>query len=98
MLTLRFTARIWYWRGPSPWYFVSVPRKHSLALRAMASVLTYGWGVIPVTARIGKTVWTTSLFPKDALYAVPLRSDVRKAEQLDEGDQIGVELTTGEPR
>jgi len=98
VLTLRFTARIWYWRGPSPWYFVSVPRKQSLALRGLASVLTYGWGVIPVTARVGKTVWTTSLFPRDDLYAVPLRSDVRKVERLDEGDQIRVELTTGEPR
>jgi hypothetical protein len=98
MLTLQFTGPIWYWRGPAPWYFVTVPHKHSLALRSMASVLTYGWGVIPVTARIRKTTWTTSLFPRDGLYAVPVRADVRKAEQLDQSDRVRIELTTGDPR
>ena len=98
MLTLQFTGRIWYWRGPAPWYFVSVPHKHSVALRAMAPVLTYGWGVIPVTVRIKKTAWTTSLFPRAELYAVPIRTEVRKAERLDEGDRVRIELTTGEPR
>lgn len=98
MLTLKFTARIWYWRGPAPWYFASVPDKHSRAIRAMSSVLTYGWGVIPVTARIGSTSWTTSLFPRDDLYALPIRAAVRKAEQLDEGDRVRIEMTTGEPR
>ena len=98
MLTLQFTGRIWYWRGPAPWYFVTVPRKHSLALRTISSALSYGWGVLPVTARIGNTAWTTSLFPRDGLYAVPLRTSVRKAEGLDEGDRVRIELTTGEPR
>lgn len=98
MLTLQFTGKIWYWRGPAPWYFVSVPGKHSAAIRALAAVLTYGWGVIPVTARIGATEWTTSLFPRDELYAVPIRANVRKAEQLDQGDRVRVTLTTGDPR
>ena len=35
--------------------------------------MTYGWGMIPVSARIGKTAWKTSLFPKDGLYIAPLR-------------------------
>jgi hypothetical protein len=98
MLTLQFTGKIWYWRGPAPWYFITVPRKHSLALRALSSALTYGWGVIPVTARIKDTAWTTSLFPRDELYAVPIRLAVRKAERLDEGDRVRIELTTGDPR
>jgi hypothetical protein len=98
MLTLTFTGQIWYWRGPAPWYFVTIPPKHSRAIRALASALTYGWGVIPVTARIRETTWTTSLFPRDELYAVPIRTDVRKAEQLDQGDRVRVELITSDPR
>jgi hypothetical protein len=62
----------------------------------MAPALTYGWGV--VTARIRNTAWTTSLFPRDGRCALPLRNDVRKAEQLDEGDRVRVELTTSEPQ
>ena len=27
--------------------------------------MTYGWGMIPVSVRIGDTEWTTSLWPKD---------------------------------
>jgi hypothetical protein len=42
--------------------------------------------------RIGKTTWTTSLFPKDGLYLVPIRASVRKAENLEEGDEVTVRL------
>jgi hypothetical protein len=45
-----------------------------------------------------KTAWTTSLFPRDERYALPIRTDVRKTERLDEGDRIRVEMTTGSPR
>ncbi len=98
MLTLQFTGPIWYWRGPAPWYFVTVPHKHSLALQALSAALTYGWGVIPVTAQIKHTTWTTSLIPRDGLYALPVRTDVRDAENLDEGTRVRVKLTTGGPR
>ena len=54
--------------------------------------MTYGWGVIPVNVRIGKTEFYTSLFPKDGLYLVPIKASVRKAENLEEGDQVTVRL------
>jgi hypothetical protein len=54
--------------------------------------VTYGWGMIPVTVRIGKTEWKTSLFPKDGRYIVPLKDSVRKPENLDEGDKVTVRL------
>ena len=93
MLTLKFAGRIWYWRGPAPWYFVSVPRKHSLAIRALATALTYGWGVIPVAARIGEVTFETSLFPKDGGYLLPLKDAVRKPAGITVGDEISVEMT-----
>ena len=54
--------------------------------------MTYGWGMIPVRARIGKTTWKTSLFPKDGRYIVPLKTSVRKAERIEEGDTVTVQL------
>lgn len=54
--------------------------------------MTYGWGMIPVAARIGSTSWTTSLFPKDGRYIVPLKVVVRRAEGIDDGDVVSVEL------
>jgi hypothetical protein len=83
------------WRGPSPYYFLPVPEEESLDIRDLANELTYGWGVIPVTVRLGDTEWTTSLFPKDGLYLVPLKDKVRKAEGVNEGDTVTVEMELG---
>ena len=56
---LEFDGEIWFWRGPSPYHFVTVPDEESAALASTASVVSYGWGMIPVTARIDGTEWTT---------------------------------------
>jgi hypothetical protein len=61
-------------------------------LKAISSLVSYGWGMIPVTVRIGETEWTTSLFPKDGRYIVPIKSLARQAEDLDEGDTATVLL------
>lgn len=94
-MDVEFSGEIWYWRGPAPWYFVTVPDGESAHLRAVSSAVSYGWGMIPVTARIGDTAWRTSLFPKDGRYVVPVKAVVRRAEGLDEGDVVTVRLTTG---
>lgn len=91
-MNIEFTGKIWYWKGPAPWYFVTVPAEQSGHLKDISSFVTYGWGMIPVQARIGKTTWTTSLFPKDDRYIVPLKANVRKAEKLDEGHTVTIHL------
>jgi hypothetical protein len=95
---LSFAGEVWFWRGPSPFHFVTVPEEESAELRAVSSLVTYGWGVIPVTARIGNTTWTTSLFPKNDAYLVPLRASVREAEDIELGDQVDVVLEVGDSR
>jgi len=89
---IEFESRIWYWRGPAPWFFVTVPDKQCNDLRAISGFVTYGWGMIPAKVRIGKTEWTTSLFPKDGSYIVPIKASVRKAEDLEEGDKVTIQL------
>lgn len=91
-MDLEFSGEIWHWRGPAPWYFVTVPKRESLDLHAVATAVSYGWGMIPVRVRIGATGWETSLFPKAGLYVVPVKAMVRKAEGLDEGDTVTVRL------
>jgi Domain of unknown function (DUF1905) len=91
-MELEFSGEVWEWRGPSPFYFVTVPDEESAELESMSSLVTYGWGMIPVEAAIGTTRWTTSLFPKDGLYVVPLKSVVRKAEGINTGDSVSVHL------
>jgi hypothetical protein len=90
---LAFSGPIWFWKGPAPWYFVTVPEEESDDLEATATSVSYGWGMIPVTAQIGESAWETALWPKDERYIVPLRADVREAEGLKEGDTVTVLLT-----
>jgi hypothetical protein len=92
-MKLEFSNEIWYWKGPAPWYFVTVPEEESSDIKAVSHLVTYGWGMIPVSVRIGKTEWTTSLFEKNGHYIVPIKASVRATENLSEGDIITVRLT-----
>jgi Domain of unknown function (DUF1905) len=94
-MRLEFSGAIWFWRGPAPFHFVTVPDEECGALEAASASVTYGWGMIPVTALIGSTRWTTSLFPKDGRYIVPVKAQVRTAEGLEVGDVVTVRLTVG---
>jgi hypothetical protein len=89
---LQFSGEMWFWKGPAPWHFVTVPEDHCGALEAASALVTYGWGMIPVAAQIGATGWTTSLWPKDGQYIVPVKAWVRKAEDLEVGDVVTVRL------
>jgi hypothetical protein len=91
-MEFEFDGKIWFWRGPAPWYFVTMPEKESHELKDISDLVTYGWGVIPADVQIGGTKWKTSLFPKDDLYIVPIKASVRKAEHLEEGDEVTVRL------
>jgi Domain of unknown function (DUF1905) len=91
-LDLQFSGDIWHWRGPAPFFFVTVPEEESAQLHEVAGAVSYGWGMLPVRARIGGTEWRTSLWPKDGQYVLPLKVAVRRAEQLDEGDVVTAQL------
>ncbi|MFG2631741.1 DUF1905 domain-containing protein [Streptomyces sp. NPDC048473] len=88
-----FTGRVIEWRGPSPFYFATVPEEQAADIREVAVLATYGWGVVPVEARIGEIAFTTSLFPKSGGYLLPLRNAVRKPQGLSAGDDVTVNMT-----
>lgn len=94
-LNIEFSGEIWYWRGPAPHHFVTVPESDCHTLKALSRSVTYGWGMIPVRVRIGKTEWKTSLFPKDGRYIVPIKASVQKAEHIGAGDTVTVRLEVG---
>ncbi|WP_328868185.1 DUF1905 domain-containing protein [Streptomyces sp. NBC_00341] len=88
-----FTGLVIEWRGPSPFYFVTVPEEEAADIREVAGMATYGWGVIPVEARIGELAFATSLFPRDGGYLLPLKGAVRGPLGLSAGDRASVEMT-----
>ncbi len=91
-MRIEFTGPVFEWRGPAPFFYVAVPGAESAEVRAVASAVTYGWGMVPVTVRIGGTEWRTSLFPKEGRYLVPLKDAVRMAEGIGAGDVVAVRL------
>lgn len=98
LLDVAFEAQVIHWRGPSPYFFVPLPGAEAEAVRGLARAVTYGWGVIPVEGRVRGVAFTTSLFPKDGGYLLPLKDAVRRAADLTAGDVVTVEMIIRPPR
>lgn len=91
-MTLLIEGEVWYWRGPAPFYFLTVPETKAKEIKAVERHSTYGWGMIPVRATVGETEWTTSLWPKDGLYILPLKTAIRNAEWIEEGMYLSASI------
>lgn len=93
--TYVFRAKIWVYDGPAAWHFVTLPKSLSQTIRKTFEFAARGWGSLPVEVRIGQTTWRTSIFPdqKAGAYLLPLKSGVRKMENLLGGRTVSVRLT-----
>lgn len=96
-MALEFRGEVIEWRGPSPFFFAVVPPDVAEVIADLAPVLTYGWGVIPARVTISSVTWTTSLFPKDGGYLVPLRAAERKRARAELGDSPVITLEFADP-
>ena len=93
LVQFRFETSVIYWRGPAPFFFAPIPAQHIERLRRVSKAVTYGWGMVPVEAKVGDVAFTTSLFPKDETYLLPLKAQVRRKTEITAGDLIDVEMT-----
>jgi hypothetical protein len=91
-VTIGFTGKVIFWKGPAPWFFVTVPPKQSKQIQSIAKQASYGWGCIPCDVTVGKTTTYTALIPKDGLYLVPLKAALRKAERIEHGGNVSLIL------
>jgi len=91
-MELTFSGVLFEWRGPSPFHFVAVPPAEAELIAEVAAMVTYGWGVIPVSARSGATTWTTLSFPRQGANLVPVKDAVRRAERMSVGDVVTISL------
>lgn len=92
LASITFEAEIIEWRGPAPFLFAPFPDEHLGEIRYAARTASYGWGVVPVTAMIGATRFTTSLFPRDGGYLLPIKVAVQRAERVGLGDRVSARI------
>jgi hypothetical protein len=101
--TYTLTSPLWLWttdKAPASWHFVTIDGEVAEAIRTTAIMrrleggLKRGFGSMKVTAQIGDTKWTTSIFPAKDVggYLLPVKASVRKAEGLVTGDVTTVTL------
>lgn len=94
-MELEFDAEVIEWRGPAPYLFAVMPEPEVEELSQIARDVTYGWGCIAASGQVGDTAFTTSLFPRDGGYLVPMKVAVQRAEGVEVGDVVHVRLTIG---
>lgn len=89
-----FKAELWVWttdKAPASWRFITLPADVSRAIRTLVPK-TPGFGSVRVAATIGKTTWSTSLFPskEQGGFVLPVKAEVRKKEKVADGDEVKV--------
>jgi hypothetical protein len=95
---VEFQSELWVWaaRPDQGWTFVSLPVNESEEIKEMTGGVRRGFGAVRVEARIGTSVWRTSIFPDAGrgCYVLPVKKAVRKAQRIAAGDaaQVRVEV------
>lgn len=91
-MRIEFDSPVTRWdKRVEAWYFATMPEELSIELRELPAP-PRGFGSLRVRARIGTTIWSTSIFFSGRAFVLPLKKAVREAQGIDEGDLVTVEL------
>jgi hypothetical protein len=92
MIEAEVEAVVWRYSGDAAWYFLTLPLDVADDIRARGP--RGGFGSVRVTATIGSTTWSTSVFPskESGSYVLPVKADVRHRERIDDGTAVTVRL------
>ena len=90
-------GKIWLFpTSKAPWYFFTIDGENADRIYFENSLNTFGnkrgFKSVKVSAIIGDTTFTTSIFlnSKEKTYFLPIKASVRKAENITAGDEITV--------
>lgn len=77
------------------WHFLPVTGRQAAEIRYQSLGQASGFGSVRVKVLVGKTEWTTSLFPDRSSggYLLPVKAEVRRRERLFAGDEVRARLT-----
>ena len=82
-----FEGVVRLWPANEKFFLLPLPKEISAEIFEVSEGLTAGFGSLKVEARIGSTVWRTSIFPDSKLgvFELPLKLEVRKKNSLGVG-------------
>lgn len=91
-MQIEFESEVTRWeKRVEDWFFATLPEELSRDLRELPAPRR-GFGSLRVQARIGATIWTTSIFFSGTAFVLPLKKSVRTAHHITEGDIITIDL------
>lgn len=93
---MTFDAPLWLHDG-GKWYFVTAPPQACDQIDDQAPFPRAGFGSVKVEATIGSSTFSTSVFPGSDGWVLPVKKQVRKAEDIDDGDVVRVSLKVVSP-
>lgn len=88
----RIKEKIFKWTGKGAWFFVRLNKKDSSEIKDHFGMFAKGWGSLPVRVEIGGSKWKTSIFPDKETYLLPIKSQIRIAEDIKEGEELNFHL------
>lgn len=91
-MQIEFESAVTRWeKRVDDWYFATMPEEISVELRELPAP-PRGFGSLRVQARIGASIWNTSIFFDGAAFVLPLKKAIRTAQGISEGDIVLVDL------
>lgn len=91
-MQIEFDSLVTRWdKRVESWYFATLPEELSQDLRELPAP-PRGFGSLRVRARIGSSIWNTSIFFSDGAFVLPLKRAIREAHGIAEGDILTVDL------
>lgn len=91
----KLNSKVLVYPGMAGWRFLALPKKQGKEIKEKFGVRAKGWGSLPVSVTIGKTMWNTSIFPdkKSGTYILPLKARVRKLEDITDDSTVTFSIT-----
>jgi hypothetical protein len=91
----QFKSEPWNHSLAGSWVFVSLPLKISKEIRTYLKNEEQRWGRMKAKAQIGRSEWETAIWfdTKANTYILPLKSEIRKKENVVVGKKITVTVT-----
>lgn len=91
-MRIEFESPVTRWNARvDSWYFATIPEELSLDLRELPAP-PRGFGSLRVEARIGASLWRTSIFFSGSTFVLPLKKAIRDSEGIVEGATVLVDL------